>query len=106
MALQAHQVVVGMSLRPGSPGVGSADEHEAFGRSEARAVALWQTFSEDGIHESSEDRKGNALAEAQRRHKDVVRLLKAGQSVRNAAKIAPKGNSTVQRVKLAMASSS
>jgi DNA invertase Pin-like site-specific DNA recombinase len=37
------------------------------------------------------------------KHKDIVRLLKSGQSVRNAAKIAGKGNSTVQRVKLAMA---
>ena len=32
------------------------------------------------------------------RHKDVVRLLKAGHSVRNAAKISGKGASTVQRV--------
>ena len=39
------------------------------------------------------------------KHKDIVRLLKAGQSVRNAAKISAKGNSTVQRVKLALASS-
>jgi DNA invertase Pin-like site-specific DNA recombinase len=33
------------------------------------------------------------------KHRDVVRLLKAGQSVRNAAKISGKGISTVQRVK-------
>lgn len=33
------------------------------------------------------------------KHKDIVRLLKAGQSVRNAAKISGKGASTVQRVK-------
>jgi DNA invertase Pin-like site-specific DNA recombinase len=32
-------------------------------------------------------------------HKDVVKLLKAGQSIRNAAKISGKGISTVQRVK-------
>jgi DNA invertase Pin-like site-specific DNA recombinase len=38
-----------------------------------------------------------------RKHKDVVRLLKADHSIRNAAKITRKGASTVQRVKLAMA---
>lgn len=32
-------------------------------------------------------------------HRDVVRLLKAGQSIRNTAKLADKGVSTVQRVK-------
>lgn len=37
------------------------------------------------------------------KHKDILRQLKAGQSVRNAAKITGKGVSTVQRVKLAMA---
>jgi DNA invertase Pin-like site-specific DNA recombinase len=37
------------------------------------------------------------------KHRDVVRLLKRGQSVRNAAKIADKGISTVQRVSSAMA---
>jgi DNA invertase Pin-like site-specific DNA recombinase len=36
------------------------------------------------------------------KHKDILRQLKAGQSVRNAAKITGKGASTVQRVKLAM----
>ena len=36
------------------------------------------------------------------KHKDVVRQLKAGQSIRNAAKITGKGVSTVQRVKLAI----
>lgn len=36
------------------------------------------------------------------KHKDIVRLVKAGQSVRNAAKIAGKGVSTVQRVKRAL----
>ena len=36
-------------------------------------------------------------------HKDIVKALKAGQSVRNAAKITGKGASTVQRVKAAMA---
>lgn len=32
------------------------------------------------------------------KYKDVVKALKAGQSVRNAAKMTGKGNSTVQRV--------
>lgn len=36
------------------------------------------------------------------KHKDIVRLVKAGQSVRNAAKISGKGFSTVQRVKAAL----
>ena len=35
-------------------------------------------------------------------HKDIVRLLKARQSVRNIAKITSKGGSTVQRVKAAL----
>jgi DNA invertase Pin-like site-specific DNA recombinase len=33
------------------------------------------------------------------KHRDVVRLLKTGQSIRNAAKLADKGISTVQRVR-------
>src|SRR5581483_8705937 len=37
------------------------------------------------------------------RHRDIVRQLRAGQSIRNCAKITGKGNSTVQRVKLALA---
>jgi DNA invertase Pin-like site-specific DNA recombinase len=37
------------------------------------------------------------------KHRDVVRQLKAGQSIRNAAKISGKGASTVQRVRAAMA---
>lgn len=36
------------------------------------------------------------------KHRDIVRQLRAGQSVRNTAKITGKGMSTVQRVKLAM----
>jgi hypothetical protein len=43
------------------------------------------------------------IAEAVQKHKDIWRLLKAGHSIRNAAKIAGKGVSTVQRVKLALA---
>lgn len=35
-------------------------------------------------------------------HKDIVRALKAGHSVRNTAKITGKGGSTVQRVKAAL----
>ena len=46
---------------------------------------------------------GLEAAELLAKHKDVVRLLKDGQSVRNAAKIAGKGVSTVQRVKAALA---
>jgi DNA invertase Pin-like site-specific DNA recombinase len=38
-----------------------------------------------------------------KKHADVVRLLKGGQSVRNAAKISGKGASTVQRVKVTLA---
>jgi len=37
------------------------------------------------------------------KHKDIARWLKAGQSIRNAAKITGKGISTVQRVKTALA---
>lgn len=37
------------------------------------------------------------------KHRDIVRLLKSGQSVRNAAKICGKGISTVQRVKAGLA---
>lgn len=36
------------------------------------------------------------------KHKDVVRLLRAGHSIRNTAKITRKGASTVQRVKAVM----
>lgn len=44
---------------------------------------------------------GSALTTAKllQKHRDLVRLLKAGQSIRNAAKIADKGVSTVQRVR-------
>jgi DNA invertase Pin-like site-specific DNA recombinase len=41
-------------------------------------------------------------AELLAKHKDIVRQLKDGQSVRNTAKIVGKGMSTVQRVKAAM----
>jgi DNA invertase Pin-like site-specific DNA recombinase len=37
------------------------------------------------------------------RHRDVMRQLRAGQSIRNCAKITGKGISTVQRVKFALA---
>jgi DNA invertase Pin-like site-specific DNA recombinase len=37
------------------------------------------------------------------KHRDIIRLLKAGQSIRNAAKIVGKGLSTVQRVRAALA---
>lgn len=49
--------------------------------------------------------KGTGLAREGfiQKHKDIVRLLKDRHSVRNTAKISGKGVSTVQRVKLAMA---
>jgi DNA invertase Pin-like site-specific DNA recombinase len=49
--------------------------------------------------------KGSGLAASEllEIHKDVVKQLKAGQSVRNAAKITGKGASTVQRVKATLA---
>lgn len=37
------------------------------------------------------------------KHRDIVRFLKSGQSIRNAAKLADRGISTAQRVKNAMA---
>jgi DNA invertase Pin-like site-specific DNA recombinase len=72
-----------------------------------------------GEHELLKARIASGLAEARRRgqtlgrpvgtrlapaallqkHRDVIRLLKQGQSIRNAAKIAGKGVSTVQRIK-------
>jgi DNA invertase Pin-like site-specific DNA recombinase len=49
-------------------------------------------------------RKGTTLTrdEFLQKHKDILRQLKVGQSVRNAAKIVGKGISTVQRVKAAL----
>ena len=38
-----------------------------------------------------------------KKHRDILRQLKAGQSIRNAAKITGKGISTVQRVKASLA---
>jgi len=48
--------------------------------------------------------KGSGLETADflAKHRDLVKLLRAGQSIRNAAKIAGKGVSTVQRVKAAL----
>jgi DNA invertase Pin-like site-specific DNA recombinase len=50
-------------------------------------------------------RKGTTLTRDQflQKHKDILRQLKVGQSVRNVAKIVGKGISTVQRVKAALA---
>jgi DNA invertase Pin-like site-specific DNA recombinase len=50
-------------------------------------------------------RKGTTLSSDQflQKHKDIVRQLKARQSLRNTAKIVGKGISTVQRVKVALA---
>ncbi len=44
---------------------------------------------------------GSSLSRAVflQKHRDIVRLLKSGQSVRNTAKITGKGGSTVQRVR-------
>jgi DNA invertase Pin-like site-specific DNA recombinase len=49
-------------------------------------------------------RKGTMLTREQflQKHKDIVRLIRAGHSVRNTAKIVGKGLSTVQRVKVAL----
>lgn len=48
--------------------------------------------------------EGSSLASGDflRKHADIVRALKGGQSVRHAAKITGKGASTVQRVKAAL----
>jgi DNA invertase Pin-like site-specific DNA recombinase len=52
-------------------------------------------------------RKGTTLSRGQflQRHKDIVRQLKARQSLRNTAKITGKGISTVQRVKATLLAS-
>jgi DNA invertase Pin-like site-specific DNA recombinase len=52
-------------------------------------------------------RKGTTLSREQflQKHKDIVRQLKAHQSLRNTAKIVDKGISTVQRVKVVLAAS-
>jgi DNA invertase Pin-like site-specific DNA recombinase len=49
-------------------------------------------------------RKGTTLNREQLldKHKDIVRQLRSGQSVRNTAKIVSKGVSTVQRIKAAL----
>ena len=49
--------------------------------------------------------KGTTLSDKGllKKHRDVVRLLKNGQSIRNVSAITRKGKSTVQRVKAAMA---
>jgi DNA invertase Pin-like site-specific DNA recombinase len=49
--------------------------------------------------------KGSCLQRTDflKRHADIARQLRAGQSIRNCAKITTKGVSTVQRVKLALA---
>jgi len=50
-------------------------------------------------------RRGSALSRRAflRKHKDVVRCLRAGHSIRHIAKITEKGVSTVQRAKQALA---
>lgn len=51
-------------------------------------------------------RKGTTLSREQllEKHRDIVRQLRSGQSVRNTAKIVSKGISTVQRVKTTLLS--
>jgi DNA invertase Pin-like site-specific DNA recombinase len=53
-------------------------------------------------------RKGSTLSRVAflQKHPDIIRLLRSGQSVRNTAKIANKGGSTVQRVKASLANKS
>lgn len=46
---------------------------------------------------------GLETAELLAKHKDIIRLLRDGHSVRNTAKITGKGASTVQRIKAALA---
>jgi DNA invertase Pin-like site-specific DNA recombinase len=55
-----------------------------------------------GVKLGRPEGSGLEVAALLAKHKDVVKALKAGQSVRNAAKITGKGNSTVQRVAVAM----
>lgn len=55
-----------------------------------------------GVHCGRPVGSGLSREEFLRKHRDVCRQLRAGQSVRNAAKICGKGVSTVQRVQSAM----
>lgn len=74
-------------------------------------VEILSTRIKSGLAEAR--RKGRKLgrpagsglerSELLAKHRDIIRLLKAGQSVRNTAKISGKGLSTVQRVKAAWA---
>ncbi len=56
-----------------------------------------------GVRLGRPEGTGLASGELLAKHRDIVRHIRAGQSVRNAAKITGKGVSTVQRVKLALA---
>jgi len=55
-----------------------------------------------GVRLGRPEGTGLEATELVAKHPDIVRQLKAGQSVRNAAKITGKGASTVQRVKAAL----
>ena len=55
-----------------------------------------------GVKLGRPEGSGYDIAQFLAQHKDIVRALKSGQSVRNAAKITGKGASTVQRVKAAL----
>lgn len=56
-----------------------------------------------GKHLGRRPGSGMEAAELLAKHKDIVKHLQNGQSVRNTAKLTGKGGSTVQRVKKAMA---
>ena len=56
-----------------------------------------------GIHCGRPADSGLSRGDFLSKHRDIVRWLKAGHSIRHAAKITGKGISTVQRVKMAMA---
>lgn len=96
------------------------------GKRNPAASVMLALLAEMARHETEalRDRINSGLAEARRKgvklgrpsgsgldtaalvgkHRDIVKALQAGQSVRNAAKITGKGISTVQRVKAALIS--
>ena len=86
---------------------GRADESEREGLMAWSEVETLRERINSGLAEAR--RKGVKLGRPNgttldrdgflQKHKDIARLLKSGQSVRNAEKISGKGVSTVQRVK-------
>ena len=103
-------------LRRGGPDISEAPQV-----AEEEGLALLAEMARAEV-ETLRERINSGLAEARRKgvklgrpegsgleaaallakHKDVVKVLRAGQSIRNAAKITGKGNSTVQRVAAAL----